>query len=57
MKDKEPVLVKSDSIADDARILNLAYHVGEHYTSVRKLEEIGKDTVEEIPSSKESKQE
>lgn len=42
-KDKELVVVKShEGKHKDARVLHLAYHMGEHYSSIRKIGDNGK---------------
>jgi len=61
MKDQDSVLVQSDENAQaDKKVLHIAYHVGEHYSSIRKIGDVGETPAEEIlgliPSS-ESEQE
>jgi len=49
-KDQDPVLVQSDENAQgDKRVLHIAYHVGEHYSSIRKIGDVGETPAEEIP--------
>ncbi len=50
MKDKDSVLVQYDeSTQGDKRVLHIAYHVGEHYSSIRKIGDVGETPAEEIP--------
>jgi len=49
MKDQDSVLVQSDENAEaDKKVLHIAYHVGEHYSSIRKIGDVGETPAEEI---------
>jgi OTU-like cysteine protease. len=49
LKDEEPVIVKSHEQKKFSKIVHLAYHIDEHYSSVRKIGDNDKAPAEEIP--------
>ena len=52
IKDKDPVIIKSSEMnLKGTKIIHLAYHVDEHYSSVRKLGDDEKAPAESIPIS------
>jgi OTU domain-containing protein 3 len=49
LKDEDPVIVKSHEAQNLSKVVHLAYHIDEHYSSVRKIGDNEKAPAEDIP--------